>query len=279
MASGPRRRMASPESPVRRASMAIRTRISDAGEDGSRNSSATSSHGKRSRSGRDSTTRIGAVTRVDARVLRRRKARSASGMASATTAAGARSARWANESGDSGSTFRSKPREWTAGRTSAGERSVRNASRPTPGERSRRTLRLRAMARQLALLSRSYRLRAERFEVTTEDGVRLAGDRLGNADVALVFCHGFLGWHRKPRLVRFQEELARRFTVYAFDFRGHGRSGGRSSFGVDEVRDIEAVVRLARKQGKERVVTFGGSMGGIAVIRHAALLGGIDGVV
>jgi pimeloyl-ACP methyl ester carboxylesterase len=135
------------------------------------------------------------------------------------------------------------------------------------------------MGPPLAVLSRSYRVAAEPIEATTEDGVRLVGHRLGDGDVALVFCHGFLGWHRKARLVPFQEQLSRWFTVYAFDFRGHGASGGRSSFGIDEVRDVDAVVRLAREQGKARVITFGGSMGGIAVLRHAALLGGVDGVV
>jgi pimeloyl-ACP methyl ester carboxylesterase len=135
------------------------------------------------------------------------------------------------------------------------------------------------MALQVALLSRPYRVPAEPFQTKTEDGVRLVGHKLGEGDVALVFCHGFLGWHRKPRLVPFQEQLARRFSVYAFDLRGHGRSGGRSTFGLDEIHDIEAIVRLARRDGHARVVTFGGSMGGIAVIRHAALVGGVDGVV
>jgi pimeloyl-ACP methyl ester carboxylesterase len=135
------------------------------------------------------------------------------------------------------------------------------------------------MPSPLAMLSRPYRAAAEPIRVTTEDGVQLVGHRLGEAETALVFCHGFLGWHRKGRLVPFQEQLARWFTVYAFDFRGHGGSGGRSTFGIDEVRDVEAVVRLAREQGSARVVTFGGSMGGIAVLRHAALLGGVDGVV
>ena len=95
----------------------------------------------------------------------------------------------------------------------------------------------------------------------------------------MVFCHGFFGWHRKPRLVRFQEELAKRFTVYAFDFRGHGASGGVSTYGSREHLDVEAVVRRARADGFDRVVTVGGSMGGIAVIRHAALMGGVDAVV
>jgi pimeloyl-ACP methyl ester carboxylesterase len=117
------------------------------------------------------------------------------------------------------------------------------------------------------------------FETVTEDGVRLRGDRLGTGDIALVFCHGFLGWRTKGRLVLFQESLARRFTVYAFDLRGHGESEGLSAFGALEHLDVDAVVRRSRQDGLLTVVTLGGSMGGIAVIRHAALLGGVDGVV
>lgn len=124
-----------------------------------------------------------------------------------------------------------------------------------------------------------YKTATRPFQVETDDGMKLRGDRLGSGRVAIVFCHGFLGWRRKPRLVRFQEALANRFTVYGFDFRGHGESEGLSAFGALEHLDIQAVVRQARQDGFDRVVTFGGSMGGIAVIRHAALIGGIDAVV
>jgi pimeloyl-ACP methyl ester carboxylesterase len=135
------------------------------------------------------------------------------------------------------------------------------------------------MLRPNGLWSRPYRVPAEPFEVRAADGVRLRGHRLGRGEAALVFCHGFLGWHLKGRLVRFQEELARRFALYGFDFRGHGKSEGLSTFGAHEHLDVEAVVRRARTDGFRRVVTFGGSMGGVAVIRHAALLGGVDAVV
>lgn len=128
-------------------------------------------------------------------------------------------------------------------------------------------------------LSRPYRRPARPFSVVTDDGVRLEGHRLGHGSVAVVFCHGFLGWHRKGRLVRFQEELAREFAVYAFDLRGHGRSGGVTGFGQREHHDVEAVVRLARAEGHGCVVTFGASMGGIAVIGHAAQAGGVQAVV
>jgi pimeloyl-ACP methyl ester carboxylesterase len=136
--------------------------------------------------------------------------------------------------------------------------------------------------RTTLLLSRRYRLASSPFEAETIDGVRLRGHRVGEPRTgmpALVFCHGFLGWHRKARLVKFQEELAGSFSVYAFDFRGHGGSSGNCEFGAKEHLDVDAVVWLARREGAERVVTLGGSMGGIAVIRHAALLGGVDTVV
>jgi alpha-beta hydrolase superfamily lysophospholipase len=120
---------------------------------------------------------------------------------------------------------------------------------------------------------------AEQFRATTSDGVALVGARIGTARPAVVLCHGFGGWHGKPRYVRLAESLSRAFTVYVFDFRGHGRSAGISTFGALEIHDIQAVVDIAREEGHEHVATVGASMGGIAVIRHAALVGGVDAVL
>jgi pimeloyl-ACP methyl ester carboxylesterase len=131
------------------------------------------------------------------------------------------------------------------------------------------------------MTARSHRFagRVEPLSITTTDGVRLAGARLGDADPAVVFCHGFMGWHRKPRVGLLVETLARWFTVYACDLRGHGRSGGACTFGDREILDVDAVVAEARAGGHSMVATVGASMGGIAVLRHAALMGGVDAVV
>jgi pimeloyl-ACP methyl ester carboxylesterase len=128
------------------------------------------------------------------------------------------------------------------------------------------------------LRSRSYRT-SRSFAVTTEDGDRLVGARLGHRGPALVFCHGFLGWHRKGGIVRFVERLAERFVVYAPDLRGHGASTGVCTFGDREVLDVDATVGLARRETGGPVVTVGLSMGGIAVLRQAALRDGVDTVV
>jgi pimeloyl-ACP methyl ester carboxylesterase len=128
-------------------------------------------------------------------------------------------------------------------------------------------------------MSRPFAVPATPFAVRTSDGVELVGSRLGDAAPALVVCHGFSGWHRKARPAGFASSLAAWFTVYAFDFRGHGASGGETTFGALEIHDIEAVVDLARREGHSPVATLGASMGGVAVIRHAGLVGGTDAVV
>ena len=125
--------------------------------------------------------------------------------------------------------------------------------------------------------SHHWHLPASPFTVRTGRRVRIVGHPGGRCRVpdrpALVFAHGLMGWHRKPRFAVFAELLTDAFTVYAPDLRGHGESGGVSDYGGAEIWDIEAVVQLARGEGHGRVVTAGTSMGGIAVMRHAALMG------
>ena len=129
------------------------------------------------------------------------------------------------------------------------------------------------------LRSRPYR-GAAGFELRTEDGVRILGSRIGTDGPSLILCHGFLGWHRKVRIVRFAEVLARRFAVFAFDLRGHGASEGICTYGDREILDVDAVVGFARgERPSHPVATLGISMGGTSVLRHAGLRGGVDMVV
>jgi pimeloyl-ACP methyl ester carboxylesterase len=112
------------------------------------------------------------------------------------------------------------------------------------------------------------------------DGVRLAATHLPHPGrVAVVVAHGFSGAHTNLCQARVARGLARHAGVVAFDFRGHGASGGVSTVGELEVLDLDAAVAWARDLGYQDVVTCGWSMGGSVVIRHAALIGGADAVV
>lgn len=112
------------------------------------------------------------------------------------------------------------------------------------------------------------------------DGVRLDGNHLpGPRGLCVVLAHGFtLSW-RRPESRRVAAVLNRTGGVLAFDFRGHGRSGGRSTVGDREVLDVDAAVRQARHLGYERVALVGFSMGGIVAVRYAGLRGGVHAVV
>ncbi len=116
--------------------------------------------------------------------------------------------------------------------------------------------------------------------IVTDDGVPIDAVHLpGDADLGIVVAHGFtLNWQR-PAVWRVATRLNRFGGVVSFDFRGHGRSGGLSTLGDKEIKDVDIAVAYARELGYARVATVGFSMGASTVLRHAGLIGGVDAVV
>lgn len=115
------------------------------------------------------------------------------------------------------------------------------------------------------------------FGCRSVDGVELAGRYLpgptpGRADgPAFVIGHGFTHGVHKPATQAVMAALSPHGAVVAVDFRGHGRSGGRSSVGRDEIHDLDAAVRWTRSHGYGPVTVIGFSMGAAVALRHAAL--------
>lgn len=143
---------------------------------------------------------------------------------------------------------------------------------------------LRWDLQKLALRARgkrdAYDVAHSLFWCDAEDGVRLAGTRLGSEhETAVVIAHGFMAYRTKPRWRVLAEGLAERFTVYTFDMRGHGQSAGACTGGEKEMQDVHAVVAHARSHGHRRVITVGGSLGGIAVIGEAAAYRDVDAMI
>ena len=114
----------------------------------------------------------------------------------------------------------------------------------------------------------------------TDDGVPIDVAHLpGDEDLAINVAHGFtLSWQR-PSVWRVISRMRRFGGVLSFDFRGHGRSGGASTLGDREIRDLAVVVAYARELGYARVALVGFSMGASVVLRFAGLIGGADAVV
>jgi pimeloyl-ACP methyl ester carboxylesterase len=123
----------------------------------------------------------------------------------------------------------------------------------------------------------------DRLGLRTVDGERLEaihveGQNLGRP-LCVVLAHGFTLSITRPGVRAVIAALAAHAGVVAFDFRGHGRSSGKSTVGHREVLDLDAAVAAARRLGYADVVTCGWSMGGSVVLRHAALHGGVEAVV
>ena len=117
--------------------------------------------------------------------------------------------------------------------------------------------------------------------LVTDDGVPIDTVHLAqDSDLAIVLAHGFtLNWQR-PAVWRIATRLNRMAGVLPFDFRGHGRSGGLSTMGDKEIKDLDVVVGYARELGYQRVAAVGFSMGASIVLRYAGLVGGgLDAVV
>lgn len=117
--------------------------------------------------------------------------------------------------------------------------------------------------------------------LTASDGVVIVGDHWpGDSALAYVVAHGFTGSSRAPQVRRIAAQLAGTgAAVLALDFRGHGRSGGHSTLGDFEVRDITAAVAFLRAAGHARIALVGWSMGASVVLRYAGLGGDADAVV
>jgi alpha-beta hydrolase superfamily lysophospholipase len=116
----------------------------------------------------------------------------------------------------------------------------------------------------------------------TSDGVELATREWlveGQAQGVVVLVHGFAASKDDRNVVRLAERLRERnLDVLSYDARGHGASGGTCTLGDLEARDVAAAVVLARRRGTP-IVLVGASMGGVAVLRHAAVRPDVAGVV
>ena len=98
--------------------------------------------------------------------------------------------------------------------------------------------------------------------LVTDDGIAIDAVHLvGGDDVAIVLAHGFTLYWQHGAVWNAARRLNRSCAVITFDFRGHGRSGGLSTLGDREIKDVDVVLRYARELGYQRVATVGFSVG------------------
>ena len=114
----------------------------------------------------------------------------------------------------------------------------------------------------------------EDVEFTTEDGLRLSGWWIDNgSDRTVLPLHGYTRSRWDEVYMRDTVEflLGEGYNVLAFDFRAHGKSGGKyTTVGDKELLDVKAAVKWLKDNHPERarrIALVGFSMGGIVTIR------------
>ena len=112
----------------------------------------------------------------------------------------------------------------------------------------------------------------EAIAFASDDGTPLVGTLWLDAvrRPAVVLCHG-VGANRAQLAAHAALAHALGCHVLAFDFRGHGESGGRVvTFGAAERRDVAAAVALVRARPQvEGIALLGVSMGGAVALQAA----------
>jgi fermentation-respiration switch protein FrsA (DUF1100 family) len=118
----------------------------------------------------------------------------------------------------------------------------------------------------------------EQLELTAADGVAIAATHLRRGrDRLAIVCHGFAASQRAIGVVWMVEQLAGRYDVLSFDWRGYGRSGGLASFGGAEALDLAAALHWSREAGYRRVAVVAESMGGLITLATLGAEAGSEG--
>jgi pimeloyl-ACP methyl ester carboxylesterase len=106
--------------------------------------------------------------------------------------------------------------------------------------------------------------------INSFDNIPIAYQKTGSGETVLVFVHC---WScDKSYWAGTIDYLSKNYKVYAIDLAGHGESGlGRTEWTIENyAKDVKAVVD---KEGLDKVILIGHSMGGSVVLTVAQLLG------
>ena len=114
--------------------------------------------------------------------------------------------------------------------------------------------------------------KGEEISATAEDGNVVPATYFDmDSDKCVVLVHG-AGGDRVATYPLAQQYIERGYDVIAFDDRGHGLNPDtKVTFGVNEQRDVKALVKYARETlGSSKVIVHGQSMGGEVTAVYAS---------
>jgi glycosyltransferase involved in cell wall biosynthesis/pimeloyl-ACP methyl ester carboxylesterase len=116
--------------------------------------------------------------------------------------------------------------------------------------------------------------------VMTEDGERIALVHLKRGfSKVVIIAHGFYNNKDTFLFRKIAEALSKEYDVIVFDFRGHGKSGGKFSWTAYEHKDLQAVIGYAKENRYTKIGVIGFSLGAAAALIQASNHQDIDSLI
>jgi pimeloyl-ACP methyl ester carboxylesterase len=117
-------------------------------------------------------------------------------------------------------------------------------------------------------------------ELGTSDGVAISYDQYKRgSDTVIVVCPGFYNSKSNRWMRETVDIVASKYDAIIFDFRGHGKSGGKYTWSAKEDLDVDAVLDYAKAQGYKHIGVVAFSLGAAAAVNAAAARDSVDSMV
>lgn len=124
-------------------------------------------------------------------------------------------------------------------------------------------------------------IRAEVLEghVQTSDNVSIAYDVYkASHDEVVILAHGWFMTKNSNAFSQMAEDFSKYYDVIVLDFRGHGKSSGKYTFGSKEVEDIKPIINYA-KQNYKKVYLIGFSLGSLISVDYCSKNNNVDKLI
>lgn len=114
----------------------------------------------------------------------------------------------------------------------------------------------------------------------TTDKIAIAYDHYKKgSDSVIIVCPGFYNSKENRWMRKTVDLIYPKYDVIIFDFRGHGKSGGKFTWTAKEDKDVDAVVDYAKAQGYRQIGIMAYSLAAASAVNAASLRDDIDSMV
>ena len=115
--------------------------------------------------------------------------------------------------------------------------------------------------------------------VKTDDNINIAYNLYEKGhDEVVVLAHGWFMTKDSQAFSEIAKEFSNYYDVIVFDFRGHGKSSGKYTFGKNEISDISSIISYA-KGNYRKVYLIGFSLGSLVSIDYCAHNNKVDKLI